>query len=125
MRQNSCVTAACLVLRKADYDALAGMKHVEFPVTFNDVDLCLRLGETGKEIVWAPQAELFHVESASRGTDELVEKAARAHRELSNMRAAWGKVLLADPSYNRNLNRDRAPYEGLAMPPFKKAGTAA
>lgn len=125
MRQNSCVTAACLVLRKADYDALGGMKHVEFPVTFNDVDLCLRLGETGKEIVWTPQAELFHVESASRGTDELAEKTARAHRELSNMRSAWGKVLLADPSYNRNLNRDRAPYEGLAMPPFKKVETAA
>lgn len=125
MRKSSCVTAACLVLRKADYEALGGMKHVEFPVTFNDVDLCLRLGEKRKEIVWSPQAELFHVESASRGTDELAEKTARAHRELSNLRSAWGKALLADPSYNRNLNRDRAPYEGLAMPPFKKAGTAA
>ena len=125
IRKNSCVTAACLVLRKADYDALGGMRHVEFPVTFNDVDLCLRLGQTGKEVVWSPQAELYHVESASRGTDELAEKTARAHRELSNMRASWGKILLADPSYNRNLNRDRAPYEGIAMPPFKKAGTAA
>lgn len=125
MRQNSCVTAACLVLRKADYEALGGMKHVEFPVTFNDVDLCLRLAEAGKDVVWTPQSELYHVESASRGSDELAEKTARAYRELSNMRSAWGKVLLADPSYNRNLNRDRAPYEGLAMPPFKKVETAA
>ncbi len=125
MRQNSCVTAACLVLRKADYEALDGMKQVEFPVTFNDVDLCLRLGAAGKEVVWSPQSELYHVESASRGTDELAEKTARAHRELSNIRSAWGKSLLADPTYNRNLNRDRAPYEGLAMPPFKKVETAA
>ncbi len=125
MRQNSSVTAACLVLRKADYEALGGMKHVEFPVTFNDVDLCLRLAEAGKDVVWTPQSELYHVESASRGSDELAEKTARAHRELSNMRSAWGKILLADPNYNRNLNRDRAPYEGLAMPPFKKIETAA
>lgn len=120
MRKNSCVTAACLLIRKTDYESLSGMNHVEFPVTFNDVDLCLRLQANGKEVVWTPHAELYHIESASRGQDELAEKTARAHRELSNLRTKWGKVLVSDPSYNRNLNRDRAPYEGLAMPPFKK-----
>lgn len=121
LRKNSCVTAACLLLRKSHYDNLNGMNTVDFPITFNDVDLCLRLAETGVEVVWTPHAELYHLESASRGKDELAEKTARAHRELTNLRSAWANVLFRDSSYNRNLNRDRSPYEALAMPPFQTA----
>ena len=118
MHQSTCVTAACLVIRRADYHALGGLDEAAFPVTFNDVDLCLRARARGQSVVWTPQAELLHFESASRGRDELPQKAARAYRELSNLRKRWGKVLLHDPFYNRNLNRDRVPFEGLALPPF-------
>ena len=107
-----------MLIRKDDYQSLGGMNEVDFPITFNDVDLCLRLRNEGKSIVWLPSAELIHLESASRGKDELPEKVARAQRELSNLRAIWGRELLSDPFYNRNLNRDRAPYEGLALPPM-------
>jgi GT2 family glycosyltransferase len=120
MHQSTCVTAACLVIRRADYQELGGLDATAFPVTFNDVDLCLRVRARGQTVVWTPQAELLHFESASRGQDELPQKAARAYRELTNLRKRWGDVLLHDPFYNRNLNRDRVPFEGLALPPFAR-----
>lgn len=117
LRSTSAVTAACLLVRKCDYQAVGGLDEVMFPVTFNDVDLCLKLKTLGKSVLWTPHAALMHKESASRGRDQLPQKAARAYRELSNLRTKWGTQLLHDPFYNRNLNRDRAPYEGLALPP--------
>jgi O-antigen biosynthesis protein len=37
-------------------------------VAYNDVDLCLRVGERGLRIVYTPVAELTHAESSSRGS---------------------------------------------------------
>ncbi len=121
VRRYSAVTAACLVIRKSDYLDVEGLDEKAFPVTFNDVDLCLKIQQAGKAVVWTPFAKLYHHESATRGRDELPEKAARAYRELRGLRQRWGGVMLRDPFYNVNLNRDKAPYEGLALPPARMA----
>lgn len=117
VRQWSAVTGACLLLRRDDYLALGGLDARAFAVNFNDVDLCLRLRERGLSVVWTPHAVLHHHESRSRGEDTLPEKAARANRELEALRRRWGAVLLDDPFYHPALNRDGAPFEGLAVPP--------
>lgn len=121
VQRNSVVTAACFVLRREDFFAVGGLNETAFPVAFNDVDLCLKIGVLGKAVVWTPEAMLYHHESASRGKDELPEKAARARRELENLRQRWGAILLNDPTYNPNLNRDGDPFRGLAMPPYQTA----
>ncbi len=115
----SAVTAACLLLRRADYLAVGGLDERDFPVAFNDVDLCLKLRARGKAVVWTPEARLIHAESATRGKDESPEKAARAQREMDNLRRHWGNALDADPAYNPNLGLDTAsaPYTSLALPP--------
>jgi len=121
VRRPSAVTAACLLVRRAEYLALGGLDETAFPVNFNDVDLCLRLREWGRDIVWTPDAVMNHHESASRGRDLLPARAARARRELDRLRARWGSVLAADPAYSPNLSRRGAPYEGLALPPAPRA----
>ncbi|WP_071231718.1 glycosyltransferase [Salinicola sp. MIT1003] len=115
----SAVTAACLLMRRADYTAVGGLDARDFPVGFNDVDLCLKLRARGQAIVWTPEARLIHAESATRGKDESAEKAARAEREMANLRRRWGNALAADPAYNPNLSLDVAsdPYTSLALPP--------
>ena len=47
------------------------------------------------------------------------EKAARAEREMANLRRRWSNALAADPAYNPNLSLDVAsdPYTSLALPP--------
>jgi hypothetical protein len=104
-REVSAVTGACLAIRRQLYEDLGGLDAENLPISFNDVDLCLRLRERGLRIVWTPFAELYHLESASRGKDRTAEQVDRAAREADFMRARWGSVLDNDPFYNANFNR--------------------
>ncbi len=117
VRSASAVTAACLLMFRADYQRLGGLDEEAFPVLFNDVDLCLRLRADGKRVVWSPAARLIHAESASRGRDEQLDKRARFERERSNLHARWGGNLHRDPYYNPNLNLDQYSHAALALPP--------
>jgi GT2 family glycosyltransferase len=108
----SAVTAACLVMRRGIFQEVGGLEEKHLKVAFNDVDLCLRLRERGYRIVWTPYAELYHLESASRGLDNTVKKYFRLRHELNYMKKRWGEVLLADPYYNPNLTRE---YEDFSL----------
>lgn len=119
-RQVAAVTGACLLIAKADYQSLGGLNEVDFPVAFNDVDLCLKMKrQLHKQVIYTPRALLQHDESASRGKEDHPEKQACALREIRALRAAWGDELLTDRAYNPNLNLDAlaGPYQGLALPP--------
>ena len=113
----SAVTAACLLCRRDDYLAIGGLDADAFPVNFNDVDFCLRLGQSGRRIVWTPHARLRHAESATRGRDETPSRRARADREKAQLLHRWHHQIYNDPYYNPNLNLDRYSHAGLAMPP--------
>lgn len=110
----SVVTAACLVIRKAIYDEVGGLDE-ELAVAFNDVDFCIRVRDAGYRNVWTPHAELYHHESATRGTDMAPEKFQRFQREVRLMEHRWGDLLLRDPAYNPNLSLD------TSRPPFALA----
>ena len=106
----SAVTAACLLTRKSDYLALGGMDEIHFPVSFNDVDYCLRLRARSGRIIMTPHARLIHLESASRGGLTSSDHAARFARELIALRHRWGEALLRDPFYNPMLSLDPIPF---------------
>lgn len=67
IRDVAAVTGACLMLRRTVWDAVAGMDE-RLRVAYNDVDLCLRIGERGWRNVYTPLAEITHAESSSRGS---------------------------------------------------------
>ncbi|QDM22626.1 glycosyltransferase [Tardiphaga sp. vice154] len=113
----SAVTAACLLLRRSDYLAVGGMDEIRFPVAFNDVDLCLKLRQLGRRIVFTPHATLLHLESATRGKDEAPDRKARFERELRMLRTMWGEALINDPYYSPVLSLDPSPFSALAWPP--------
>jgi glycosyltransferase involved in cell wall biosynthesis len=98
----SAVTGACLVVRRAVYEQVGGLDE-SLAVAFNDIDFCLRLRQAGYRNVWTPFAELYHHESASRGSEDTDEKKARFAREVATMMARWGELLPFDPAYNVNL----------------------
>jgi len=116
-RRQSAVTAACLVMRKSVFDEVGGLDELAFPVTFNDVDLCLRIQEHGMHIVWSAFARLIHAESASRGKDLSPEKKARSKREQRNFLERWGQYGSVDRYYHPSLSLDylSGPYGGLTM----------
>lgn len=98
------VTAACCMIRKADFEQLGGFEE-KLTVAFNDVDLCLREYEAGHDNVWLHGVELYHYESQTRGYENTPEKKARFDQETKFMEDCWGKYIVNDPFYNPNLSR--------------------
>ncbi|MGH2719726.1 MAG: glycosyltransferase family 2 protein, partial [Actinomycetota bacterium] len=97
----SAVTAACMMTRAGVYEELHGMEE-RLAVAFNDVDYCLRALAGGYRIVYTPYAELYHDESATRGS--LHPPADEAF-----FRDRWGKPgEYIDAYYNPNLDDMRA-----------------
>ncbi|MBA2490913.1 MAG: glycosyltransferase family 2 protein [Gammaproteobacteria bacterium] len=111
----SAVTGACLLTRREVYGECGGLDEKNLKIAFNDVDLCLRIRARGYRIIWTPHAELYHLESASRGADMAPEKAERFRKEVIWMKNRWGDALLCDPGYNPNLTLDREDFS-LAYP---------
>lgn len=99
----SAVTGACMMMKRETYLEAGGMDE-SLEVTFNDVDLCLRLRQKGMRILLCPDACLVHYESASRGSEDSPEKVGRFHREIRIFVHRWEHELEAgDPFYNPNL----------------------
>lgn len=99
------VTAACLLMKKPDFDAVSGFDE-DFTVAFNDVDLCLKVKELGRDNVWLHEAELYHFESQTRGYDDKGKKKKRFEQEKTMMENKWKTLIQDDPFYNPNLTRE-------------------
>jgi O-antigen biosynthesis protein len=102
-RTVSIVTGACLAVRRSVFFEMGGLNE-ELRVVFNDIDLCLRIGDHGYRIVWTPFAELFHLEAASRGRDGASpDTLGRAAREAKYFARFWKSQLSTDPFHNPNV----------------------
>ncbi len=111
----SAVTAACLMVKASIYHEVGGLDE-GLSVAFNDIDFCLRVRNAGYRNVWTPYAEMYHHESASRGTEDTPEKQARFKGEVDFMKARWGDTLAKDPYYSPNLTIEREDFS-LAKKP--------
>lgn len=114
-REAAAVTGACLAVRKSAYQQVSGLDETNLSVGFNDVDFCLRLRDAGLRNLWTPFATLYHLESASRGSDLSPSKLERFTREVRHMRHRWGPVLDNDPFYSVNFSRADHTFR-LAIP---------
>jgi GT2 family glycosyltransferase len=102
-RNYSSVTGACLLTRRDVFDEVGGFDEERLPVTFSDVDLCLKMRRAGYLIVYTPFAKLYHHESGTR-------RCTVEPLETGVMRERWPEILAVDPYYNPNLSRDRADF---------------
>jgi GT2 family glycosyltransferase len=118
-RNMSAVTAACLAMRRTVFDEVGGFDEKNLPVAFNDVDLCLKVGQRGYQIICTPQAELTHLESISRGSDLRPEAIERFKRDIAHMSRTWGRQIRNDPHYGPNFHKVIVDYS-LAFPPSRK-----
>lgn len=115
----SAVTGACLVVRREFYERVGGLDEEAFPVAFNDIDFCLKLGDQGFRVVWTPYAELFHKESVSRGFDDTSEKEERFQKEFEVFKMRWKEKMEDDPFYNPNFSIESEDFS-LIFPPRKR-----
>ncbi len=102
-REVTAVTGACLMIRREVFVAQGGFNE-HFFTAYQDVDLCLRLREQKKRIVFTPQARFIHRESVSRGKYyDFVDR---------NLLLDYWEPLIksGDPYYNPNLRLEPCDY---------------
>lgn len=117
-RNVSAVTGACMAVRRETFERFGGFAEA-FPVNYNDIDFCLRLGEAGLRIVYEPRALLKHDECRTR-----VRGAAIAER--LHFRERWAaKLEVPDPFYPVYFHRDSeqiVPRPVLELEALLRAG---
>jgi GT2 family glycosyltransferase len=106
----SAVTAACLLVKKSDFDHVGGLDEVNLAVAFNDVDFCLKIAELGKSNIYCAEAVLYHLESVSRGLEDTADKIKRFESEIDFLKKKWHKSINHDPAYNYNLTLKRENF---------------
>lgn len=103
-REVSALTAATLVMKKSVFDSVGGFDE-DFAVSFNDVDLCLRLKERGLHNIYVADVRLVHRESESRGEDRSRAQALRFADELALLQERWGTETYSDPHFSPLFSR--------------------
>jgi GT2 family glycosyltransferase len=103
-QQVSAVTAACLVVAREKFLAVSGFDETDFPVAFNDVDLCLKLNARGWQSLYEPRATLIHHESKSRGKDSARSNRGRFAGELAALKRKWHTDAGPDPFHHPHLS---------------------
>ncbi len=100
-RNVSAVTGACLLMRAEVFRCAGGFDEHTFPVKYSDIDLCLRVLQKGKRIVYTPHATLFHQEAYPKSWPQP----NRGAPETLVFQSRWLAYIRHDPFYNPNLTR--------------------
>lgn len=109
------VTAACLVTPRELFEQLGGLDADNLSVAYNDIDYCLRVDALGKEIIWTPEARLYHHESVSRGDDMSEQHIERYFNELGVLQKRWKTKGFVDKYYSPHLRiSDEGVYPQLS-----------
>ncbi len=112
VRNVAAVTGACLLTRSEVYWAVGGFDERRFPIAFNDVDLCLKIGAAGYRVLYTPRAVLCDHGAYSKHWQKLWP----AGEEVDSLRERWGAAIERDPFYSPWLSRKRTD--------FSRGGTA-
>ncbi len=99
-RPATAVTGAFMAVRRSVFDQVGGFDAVNFAVSCNDVDFCLRARQAGWTVLYAPTLQLRHHESLSRGHSNTHTKQQRAEEEMTRLLDRWGSCATFDPTRN-------------------------
>jgi GT2 family glycosyltransferase len=97
-REMAAVTGACIAIDRSKFEAVGGFDAENLPIDLNDIDLCLRVAERGWTNVWAADAVLTHVQSASRGIERNPFDLYRRERTYFIQR--WAEAIRDDPYFH-------------------------
>lgn len=105
VRNTAAVTAACSMVSRKKFDEVGGF-DTKLRVTYNDVDLCLKLLDKGYFNVYNASVKLYHYESMSVGKIHTSDRDQSEFQEAKAlMTKRWGKYLKNDPYYNANFEQ--------------------
>lgn len=109
-RNVACSTAACLMLKKETFNNVGGFSE-DFRITYNDVDLGLKILDSGLLNVYNPAVNLTHHESLTLGLpDENKRDSDEFIKAKKLLVKRWDKYIKKDPYLNENFSKDSASF---------------
>ncbi len=107
--------AACMLIRRRTFEDIGGFDPRYALAYYEDLDLCLRLAQSGRAVVYEPQAIVTHVRYGSGGADTAAELSER-NRGLFVER--WSMNLAGRPGTFRGAGKQAviAGRDALASP---------
>ena len=103
-RNYSAVTGAVHMIPR-DAFRLVGGYDEDYQASFADVDICVRIGRSGRRVMYTPWARLLYHEAANPESPSSDEDLQRLHVVTSDIRDQ------GDPYFNRNLSfHDHYPW---------------
>jgi GT2 family glycosyltransferase len=87
-------SGSSLLVRRSTWEALGGLDEGYFPAYYEDVDLCLRITETGQEVWYEPTSRVRHLESRSSSS---FYKSFLINRNRPRFVERWKEVLAKRP----------------------------
>jgi GT2 family glycosyltransferase len=97
VREVDWVSGACLLVRRADADAV-GLMDERFFMYTEDVDFCAAVRARGRKVLFAPAAEVVHLRGRSRASAASATEQAYRRSQLAfyeKHHPAWVPVLRA------------------------------
>lgn len=105
LQEVSAVTGALMILKKSAFERVGGFDSQRYPISFNDVDLWLRLGDAGYRCLYNPEVQAFHHESMTRGVSqhelEYQQRICEDVRRRGATDRFWNLAVLDDPKKRR------------------------
>lgn len=106
-REVTAVTGACLAVRRSVFQEAGGFDDEYLPISYNDLDFCLRLRARGLRNLYVPDARLIHHESLTRAASEKESsRKAEASKEAQILMDRWPAEFAQDAFYSPRLARD-------------------
>lgn len=106
VRDFMAVTGACMMVRADVFEDVKGFDPL-LAVGFNDIDLCLRVRESGKKVLFDGHSVLYHHESATR----MVSKQLAHPEDTELMKRRWADILSHHDPYFSPMFNSNAPAE--------------
>jgi GT2 family glycosyltransferase len=103
-REVSALSAECLLIRRADFEAAGGFNEF-YASRYEDFDLCLRLAGLGLKSVYTPRARLLNhrLPAAERAAADLVDRALFVD-------CWYDELERGDPYFNPGFGQQLADY---------------
>lgn len=99
-RPATAVTGGFMAMRRAVFEVVGGFDEVDLPISCSDVDFCLKARALNWAVLYAPEIELRHHESLTRGHANEDGKRRRAEAEMAILLARWAPWAAYDPTRN-------------------------
>ncbi len=91
------VSGACLAIARDRFAALGGFDAHYAPAYYEDTDLCFKVRESGRAVLYQPAATVIHFEGATSGTDESTGAKRYQAVNRDKFRKRWAKLLESHP----------------------------